>query len=912
MMEKDFFISTVNLIDIDGHTNIPTVLYYREGKPPLFGPFATQEETARFNLNEDFKLDLGNVDPSKISPKEKFDTASGEKKSALQLASDFMREIFKYIKNWLEENEKAPPKNMLIAEPLSLQEEAASPEWLTKYRNNLKRILSGQFFGLESISFLPEPFAVFQYYRYGHKHPILAQQAKHNALVIDFGGGTFDVCIIETTREGDIKIGGKHSKPLGASSVPIGGYYINRMIAEHLIFKYSKPNTPKKRIRSALKTYWDWRKDVIDFSPLSTEFTNFMRNFHHLIYEVENAKITLSKNISNWDLENCPNESVPVSIPFDPFSDESDNINGTINSKEFLNIFLNQVWKNHLKANIQRALDRGKEELKGTRISVALLSGGSANIGWLRELILKDFEVELEGVEIFPLPNFQEVVSNGLAIECARRYFTKDRQGDFSNITYNRICLVMNPDDYGFHVRSFRPRTLGLPQVQDNPGVLLPSASILKKFIDKPMRWRVKLATRPNKSLQYKFLRSSLDPNDTENILNVIDPKVFTPHGIKSDSEIQVSLLVKENGTAYPTFIYKTGPNDEIIESVPGEPFPIDLTYSQESVAEAYLGFDFGSSNSSISFVDESSIKTYIKRSTEDGWKELSDLVEILPYPLACHLASYLKQTGPDNLVTEARDFIEAALALASYISYCEYCSRPIKASKKIFKNFLQRSAGPLWKLAQETLKKSRKKAKFCKEFALMLSDQYFDIIDKAVTEISQHKHGKIDASDINTVRPVQIIANISQKVFTKFHFGYFENVHKQKFSKEYTGKFRIAHGRLPFYKALEYKGLISFSDDEAVIIDSKNGEALSLQPLVFWDSCEKHRDIPEGHCFFFDKYDDNSNSYSYKATGINCTCTVSIENKYRILANQIDQLRKEDSNMDLLSLDLSGEMFFE
>ena len=70
MMEKDFFISTVNLIDIDGHTNIPTVLYYREGKPPLFGPFATQEETARFNLNEDFKLDLGNIDPSKISPKE--------------------------------------------------------------------------------------------------------------------------------------------------------------------------------------------------------------------------------------------------------------------------------------------------------------------------------------------------------------------------------------------------------------------------------------------------------------------------------------------------------------------------------------------------------------------------------------------------------------------------------------------------------------------------------------------------------------------------------------------------------------------------------------------------------------------------------------------------------------------------
>ncbi len=80
MTEKDFFISTVELIDIDGNYNIPTVLYYPKGKNPLFGPFALQEEKARFNINEDFKLDLGNIDPSRKSPNEKFITASGIKK----------------------------------------------------------------------------------------------------------------------------------------------------------------------------------------------------------------------------------------------------------------------------------------------------------------------------------------------------------------------------------------------------------------------------------------------------------------------------------------------------------------------------------------------------------------------------------------------------------------------------------------------------------------------------------------------------------------------------------------------------------------------------------------------------------------------------------------------------------------
>jgi molecular chaperone DnaK (HSP70) len=201
MAEKDFFISTVELIDIDGHYNIPTVLYYPKGKSPLFGPYALYEEKTRFNLNEDFKLDLGNIDPSKKKPNEKFITASGIKKSALQLTSDFMREVFKYAKEWHEQHSISHPKDLLIAEPLALQEDLASPEWLTKYRANIKRVLSGQYYGFDSISFLPEPFAVFQYYRYGEKIPILAQQAKQNALVIDFGGGTFDVCIIQTNKD---------------------------------------------------------------------------------------------------------------------------------------------------------------------------------------------------------------------------------------------------------------------------------------------------------------------------------------------------------------------------------------------------------------------------------------------------------------------------------------------------------------------------------------------------------------------------------------------------------------------------------------------------------------------------------------------------------------------------------------
>jgi len=58
--------------------------------------------------------------------------------------------------------------------------------------------------------------------------PFVAERGKKQALVLDFGGGTLDVCIIETDKEGDIKKGDPNSKPLAAASAPVGGFYVNR------------------------------------------------------------------------------------------------------------------------------------------------------------------------------------------------------------------------------------------------------------------------------------------------------------------------------------------------------------------------------------------------------------------------------------------------------------------------------------------------------------------------------------------------------------------------------------------------------------------------------------------------------------------------------------------------------------
>jgi molecular chaperone DnaK (HSP70) len=131
--------------------------------------------------------------------------------------------------------------------------------------------------------------------------------------------------------------------------------------------------------------------------------------------------------------------TVPISLPKDPFSINGKSINIQFAASDLRQIFISRVWDQRLKAIIARTLQRGREELNGAPISVVLLSGGSANIGWLRELLRRDFADELAYAEILQLPDFQEVVAKGLAVECARRFYSQD--GDFSSVTYNQWFL---------------------------------------------------------------------------------------------------------------------------------------------------------------------------------------------------------------------------------------------------------------------------------------------------------------------------------------------------------------------------------------------------------------------------------------------------------------------------------------
>src|SRR5262249_44619889 len=140
-----------------------------------------------------------------------------------------------------DQNNLGDQSGIVVAEPVTMRGKEVDGKWLGNYRAAIRRILQGKGFTEEQIEFLPEPFAVFQYYKYGLKHPLLVQ-SKQCALVIDFGGGSFDSCIIESDKQGEVTGKAKNTKPYAAFSDAVGGYFVNQVIAERLIYKYAKCN----------------------------------------------------------------------------------------------------------------------------------------------------------------------------------------------------------------------------------------------------------------------------------------------------------------------------------------------------------------------------------------------------------------------------------------------------------------------------------------------------------------------------------------------------------------------------------------------------------------------------------------------------------------------------------------------
>ncbi len=706
-------------------------------------------------------------------------------------------------------------------------------DWLANYRARIREILRPYF---SEVDFLPEPFAVFQYYRYGYRHPLLVAAQQHVALVVDFGGGTFDVSVVEATIRGDVSASGRNSRPLAAASIPVGGHEINRIIAREVLRECVQKTIPKERLNEA----WTRIASVDggegrEFSALREDLKTFARHIRRLTREIENAKVSICKTISSWSLEAEFEKppSYPLQVPTTPFSIDGKPTTLRMDATKLRKIFVERIWKPQLKGTIDSCIDRAKDELDGKPITVVLLSGGSSNIGWLSKLIEIDFQSALAGAEIVELQDdYQEVVARGLAIECARRTYNPG-QGDFKAVTYNRLCLLLGVDTAPATPPQFRAISDSLPQALDL-GVLLPSASVLASYVNVPLQWEVRLTRPPKRSLDYYLMRSSFDSEDIANRQNV-DHTVYTPPATTFDSKILVELSVREDGTAIAKFIYRKGFENVPRIEVQGTPFHLDMTDSSAvTIGEAYFGFDFGTSNSSISYVSQAAIRQYTQRVGDHGWQELNDLVDSLPFPVAAPLSKFLAATDKISTTKRFVAAFESMLEFAFAISYVEFTTIGRKETK-LLKSLGKMSAGPLLSALRQAVSVGVKSAPMSGRLAELFNHHNEAVLNDAVAEVNDFKHDRT-YGNLDYNRVLNIIGNLLAASLGGRVLGRFESVVKHGFGNKFSGYFKVARGdSRNLARWFKYEGRESFSEQEAFIVDIDAGTACSLTPILFW-----------------------------------------------------------------------------
>lgn len=898
---KDFFVNSIPIASLDDDKNIPTVLFYDKVGKVFIGHEAINFASPK-NLNflhQEFKINLGNIKIGESSKYKNFRTISGDHKSSLGLTKDFIIALMNNLNPWLIQNNITnSKKNILVAEPIAIHGDSVEDGWLTNYRRNVREILEALQF--ENVDFLPEPFAVFQYYRYKIRHPLITGNQKQCVLVMDFGGGTFDTCVIETTIEGDIRRKGKNSRPLGAHSVAIGGFFINKQIVKKLLIE----NLPvyAKKIKQAYDIFEKERKGAISRDSLSEENKNFIEYFHALMYSIENDKLAICRSILNWSLDNYSDIKILVNIPDNPFVKDSPFKKVYFSGQTLLEIFTDEIWNRNLKQAIKLTLERAKDQLENQSISTVLFSGGSSNIGWLRELFEKDFSEELKHPHILKIDDFQEVVSKGLAVECMRRFYN-DEGGDFQATTYNTLNLLLGSNNMEVKTRTLKP--LENKNLATNiPGVLLKSATSLLGFIDEPLTWKVKLEKQPKPSLQYYFLKSSFDHEDITNLQNIIETKIDTPSDILSfDSQLKIQLTIKEDGTVFPKFIYHSNsktPNQNAYKDC--KPFYLDMTFGNTVVnQESYLGLDFGTTNTSLSYIDKSSVQLFESKMIDKSWLELNELISKLPYPLSTLLANYLSNFKIEDLVKNAKRFYEFALAFISYSIYSELGYQSIRKDTYIFKSFDKMSAGPLWKLLKDFIEGRDNKGEIANKIKECLTEDRKQIIDSFVTTIAKLKHDQIEEQSVDTTRPMKTLANICNLVFQNHIFGFFSDVKKVRLNKYYDVTFRKIHEKPPFTDFIQFRSAYQYEEQEPLLISTSSGTITSLSPLIFWSPCKSHPYLELGHCYFYDKSDSGVHHFK-SADDHKCIFKVTVEDEYiGVLAEELNEMKIKDMKKEKL-----------
>lgn len=325
-----------------------------------------EEKTGSVKFASNFKRYLGRTP----SP-----DAKDNEKNANLYSKLFLRELAAFVKNRFNIKELDPKDYVTcVAHPAT---------WDEKQITLLKEYVKDAGFPVDpdmGIYSVEEPVAAMHTLKIQQSLNFRFGNRPEHYMVIDFGGGTLDICVIKTD------ILGRTPKIISTSGDPtLGGRDFDEII-EHLFFR---------------------NNEGIVKSELSD------REIAELNEKFKEAKEAFSENFINGE------------VWTQPFHIARGQYSLTVSKQEFSNICNDRKIFEKIKKSIHEALAKAKIDV--STIKKVILTGGSSKWFFLREIVAKEFS--LGGDSIFNTEQPFTDVANGCAIKIGRPDAPPEKKG---------------------------------------------------------------------------------------------------------------------------------------------------------------------------------------------------------------------------------------------------------------------------------------------------------------------------------------------------------------------------------------------------------------------------------------------------------------------------------------------------
>ncbi len=451
---------------------------------------------------------------------------------------------------------KNPLQKLIVGEP------TLSARWRDNYRKNIRTILAN--LGYDAPIFFPEPFAVYHYFR-KIENAISDSTAAQTILVIDFGGGTFDCCVIRTNKTGELGKGGAHSKPLGENSVEVAG--------EALDIRLLNLVHAKAKASGVL-----FKDDPIIRAKQSAQ----------CLWTIEDAKIFLSTKISENNLVGSTELSKltrKIRIPAGCFH-ANEEINTELTGEEFKECIIS-LWDNEWGKTILRCHRDAEEKLdsKIEKYDYVLIAGGSAQLPFLEGLVRHTLPIQTETSKILTGGQAGASVAKGIAVECmeqANRHPSLVRHQLVNCLLSNMYIRVGKSK-----AEKLKPKIRLSNAVNNNAqGLVYKSPGIME---ERTIKCTLELRQPPKGAFHYWFHSSETGTEDPINPITSV--RISGSRSV--DRKVAMELFIEEDGTVFPKFTFTH--HGRTPEEKNGQPFSLGTKLQEGSV---FLGVDFGTCNS--------------------------------------------------------------------------------------------------------------------------------------------------------------------------------------------------------------------------------------------------------------------------------------------------------------------------